>query len=138
MVDEELIERLFQEIYEEKLLLKEISYKLQGDDDLLLQFPDELEEYLLGTEPSEGKEWDYEKEIVVNKKLMFLEYKVGSGYAVIYRNGEPFAFFGGKGETDTGFIQFKDGVYFETLKVYYKIIIPTEEGVPWSIKMVFS
>jgi len=51
---------LFREILEEKALLAEISQKLEGDEDLLLQYPDSTKDLYLKA----GESYERELQII--------------------------------------------------------------------------
>jgi hypothetical protein len=123
----DLVSQLLREILEEKILLKEISYKLQGDDDLLLQFPESTDDMYL----QPGK--SYEKELEVNARLYYLSIDAPEGVLIeIYRDGQLFLF----AVDEIGAIQLKDGVPFQTLKV--RVTNSGSISQKWMVRMLFS
>lgn len=121
------IDVLYKEILEEKYLLMEISRKLEGDEDILLQLPDKTSElYLVGNGV-------YEKEIQINRKLRYLSMDIPDGvFCEIYRNNTLWLFATG----EIGAIQFKNGVFFETLKVVVRN--SSEISQKWNVRLLFS
>jgi|Deesub1362B_J571_1020462.scaffolds.fasta_scaffold01638_5 hypothetical protein len=124
MVDAEI---LFRELIEEKILLAEISRKLEGDEDLLLQYPDSTNDLYLKAGDT------YEREIEINKRLRYLSMDIPDGvFLEIYRNNSLWLFATG----EIGAIQFKNGVKFEVLKIVVKN--NSEIDQKWSLRFLFS
>ena len=122
-----IYDELIREIYEEKAILQEISYKLQGDEDLLIQYPDSTADLYLKAGDT------YERELQVNKRLFYLSIDVPDGvFLEIYRNNSLWMFATG----EIGAIQFKNGVNFEVLK----IVVKNSSGIDqkWSCRFLFA
>lgn len=122
-----IYDELIREIYEEKAILQEISYKLQGDEDLLIQYPDSTSDLYLKAGDT------YERELQVNKRLFYLSIDIPDGVFIeIYRNNSLWMFATG----EIGAIQFKNGVHFEILK----IVVKNQSGIDqtWSCRLLFA
>ncbi|WP_290597112.1 MULTISPECIES: hypothetical protein [unclassified Archaeoglobus] len=118
---------LFREILEEKALLAEISQKLEGDEDLLLQYPDSTKDLYLKAGES------YERELQINRRLRYLSLDVPDGVLLqIFRNNSLWLF----AEGEIGAIQFKNGVHFEVFKVV--VVNSSEIDQKWSLRVLFS
>ena len=122
-----IYDELIREIYEEKAILQEISYKLQGDEDLLIQYPDSTSNLYLKAGDT------YERELQVNKRLFYLSIDIPDGvFLEIHRNNSLWMFATG----EIGAIQFKNGVHFEVLK----IVVKNSSGIDqkWSCRFLFA
>ena len=120
-------DRLFREILEEKALLAQISYKLEGDEDILLQYPDNTKDLYLKAGET------YEREIEVQRRLRYLSIDVPDGVLLqIYRNNSIWFFADG----EIGAIQFKNGVHFEVFKLV--VVTNSEIDQKWSVRALFS
>lgn len=128
-LDLKTLEYLYQKIEEEITLLKDISesFGLSTDEDFLLQFPDSTENLYL--QPGQT----FEKEISINKKLVYLSIDAPEGVLVtIYQDNNPVTF----AIDEIGALEFRKGIYFGIIKVTASNNAEIEQK--WSLRMIFT